>query len=71
MTLPDLKNLITVADLSKKYPTILSVGGIRGWLSQRNENGLKESGAIIKISRKLYIDETKFIDWLQTHKMKM
>jgi hypothetical protein len=71
MTLPDIKNLITVAELAIRYPIILSVGGIRGWLSQRNENGLKESGAIIKVSRKLYIDETKFIDWLRKHKMKI
>jgi hypothetical protein len=70
MTLPDLKNLITVAELAKRYPTILSVGGIRVWLRQRNENNLQESGAIIKISRKLYIDEPKFIDWLYKYKIK-
>ena len=70
MTLPDLKNLITIDELSKKYPTILSIRSIRWWIIDRKNNKLQESGAIIKISRKLYIDETKFIDWLQKNKMK-
>ncbi len=71
MTLPDLKNLITVEKLIEKYPVILSVGSVRWWLHQRNKNGLKDSGAIIKIEKKLFIDEVKFIDWLQKNKMKV
>lgn len=71
MTLPDLKTLITIDELARKYPTILGGKRIRWWWRQRNENGLKESGSIIKIERQLLIDETKFIDWLHKHKMKM
>jgi len=70
MTLPDLKTLITIDELARRYPTILGGGRIKWWLRQRNENGLKESGAIVKIERQLLIDETKFIDWLQKNKMK-
>jgi len=70
MTLPDIKNLITVAELAIRYPIILTGTRLRWWWRQRNENGLKESGAIVKIERQLLIDETKFIDWLQKNKMK-
>jgi hypothetical protein len=71
MILPDLKNLITIDELARRYPTILSIRSVRWWIIDRKNNNLQESGAIIKISRKLYIDETKFIDWLHKHKMKM
>lgn len=71
MTLPDLKTLITIDELARRYPTILSIRSVRWWITDRKNNKLQESEAIIKISRKLYIDETKFIDWLHKHKMKM
>ena len=43
MTLPDLKNLITIDELSKKYPTILSIRSIRWWIIDRKNNKLQET----------------------------
>lgn len=65
----ELHNLITVEELAKKHPK-LTIGGIRWWLFNRDRNGLKDSGAVIKMARKLFIDETKFIDWLYKNKIK-
>lgn len=70
MTLSDPRNLITIDEMARRLPTILTATRIKFWLRLRNENGLKESGAIVKIERQLLIDETKFIDWLQKNKMK-
>jgi hypothetical protein len=63
MIIQKLNDLITVEELVKKHPR-LTIGGVRWWLFNRNKNGLADSGAIIKMARKLFIDEIKFIDWL-------
>ena len=62
-------NLFTINDLAKKY-SILTVGGIKWWLRNRNKNGLQESGALCKVGKRLFIYEPKFIEWLQKHKLK-
>ena len=49
MILPDLKNLITIDELARRYPTILSIRSVRWWIIDRKNNNLQESGAIIKI----------------------
>lgn len=59
----NLNDLITVNELVKKYPQ-LTVGGVRWWLFSRKENGLENSKAVIKIARKIFIDEAKFVEWL-------
>lgn len=48
---------------SQKYPDF-PIGGIRHLIFCEAENGLAESGAIIRIGRKLLIDEAKFFDWV-------
>ncbi|MFK5894593.1 MAG: hypothetical protein QM504_15335, partial [Pseudomonadota bacterium] len=37
-------------------------------LKARQKNGLAESGAVLKISNKLYIHKPKFIDWFLSQK---
>lgn len=39
-------------------------GGIRHLIFHENNNGLKEHDAIIRIGRKVLIDEPKFFDWV-------
>ncbi|MDD5214869.1 MAG: hypothetical protein PHQ03_04935 [Methylococcales bacterium] len=41
------------------------MGGIRGWIFNEEKNGLKDSGAIIKIGKKLMINEQKFFEWIE------
>jgi hypothetical protein len=68
MTIPALNNLVTVEQLIKKYPQ-LTIGGVRWWLFHRKTNNLQNSKSIIKIGRKIFIDEPRFIDWLYKNKV--
>jgi hypothetical protein len=52
----------TVEELVQRNPQ-LTVGGVRHWLSQRNMNGLQQSGAILAPRRRLFIHEEKFFQW--------
>lgn len=62
MTTP---TFVTVPQLAQRQPA-LCVGGIRGWIFNEEKNGLKDSGAIIRIGKKLMIDEGKFIEWIKS-----
>jgi hypothetical protein len=61
MTTP---TLVTVPQLAQRQPA-LCVGGIRGWIFNEEKNGLKDSGAIIRIGKKLMINEQKFFEWIE------
>lgn len=57
--------LLNVPQLVQRQPA-LTVGGVRGWIFNEEKNGLKDSGAIIRIGKKLMIDEGKFIEWIKS-----
>jgi len=59
-------NLYNVKNFSAKYP-YLTVGGLRYKLFKAHENGLAESGAIVRDGRRLLIDEDKFFVWYEKH----
>ena len=40
-------------------------GGMRHLIFHEETNGLKESGAIIRVGRKILINEPKFFSWLE------
>ena len=52
--------LLTVAQFSEKHPAF-PIGGLRYQIFHEKENGLAESGAIIRFGRKVLIDETRFL----------
>ncbi len=56
--------LLNVNQLVQRQPA-LTVGGVRGWIFNEEKNGLKESGAIIRIGKKLMINEEKFFSWIE------
>ncbi|MDD5227806.1 MAG: hypothetical protein PHN45_09490 [Methylococcales bacterium] len=56
--------LLNVPQLAQKQPA-LTVGGVRAWIFNEEKNGLKDSGAIIRIGKKLMIDEDKFFAWIE------
>ena len=60
-----MTTFVTVPQLAQRQPAF-KIGGIRGWIFNEEKNGLKESGAIIRIGKKLVIDESKFIAWIQS-----
>lgn len=40
-------------------------GGIRSMIFNEETNGLKDSGAILRVGRKILINEHKFYDWIK------
>lgn len=40
-------------------------GGMRALIFNEETNGLKSSGAILRVGRKILIDEPKFYDWIK------
>ena len=58
-----IPTLFTVKQLCEKHPA-LAVGGVRFQIFNEHINGLAESGAIIRLGRKVLIDEDKYFDWV-------
>lgn len=59
-----MPTLSTVNQFNKKQPAF-TLGGLRSLIFNETSNGLKASGAIIRIGRKVLIDEEKFFGWVQ------
>ena len=56
-------NLHTVPQFVEKHPAF-TLGGIRWQIFNEDNNGLKESGAIIRLGRKVLIDTNRYFDWV-------
>lgn len=41
-----------------------AVGGVRWQIFNENTNGLAESGAVIRVGRKVLLDEDKYFAWV-------
>jgi len=54
---------LTVAQFCERHPAF-NIGGTRAWIFYENTNGLAKSGAIVRIGRKVLIDEAKFFAWV-------
>ncbi len=57
--------LSTVNQFTAKQPAF-TVGGLRAWIFNEHTNGLSKSGAIVRIGRKVLIDEAKFYTWVES-----
>ena len=57
--------LSTVNQFSAKQPAF-TLGGLRSLIFNENSNGLAKSGAIVRIGRKVLIDEAKFFAWVES-----
>jgi len=56
---------LTVQQFTAKH-TAFNTGGVRAWIFHENTNGLAKSGAIVRIGRKVLIDEAKFFAWVES-----
>ena len=56
-------NLKTVTQFSESNPAF-PVGGLRWQIFNEDKNGLKESGAIVRVGRKVLIDVDRYFDWV-------
>ncbi len=57
--------LSTVNQFTKKQPAF-TLGGLRSLIFNEHQNGLAKSGAIIRIGRKVLIDDAKFFAWVES-----
>lgn len=56
--------LETVRTLAQKYPDVITEGGLRWQIFNEESNGLKKSGAIIRLGRKVLIDADRYFAWI-------
>lgn len=61
MTTPTLS---TVKQFSDKHPAF-PIGGLRHRIFHEQINGLAKSGAIVRLGRKVLINEEKFFSWVE------
>ena len=55
--------LLTVPQFVKRFPAF-KMGGLRWHIFNEKENGLYDSGAVVRIGRKILIDATAFFKWV-------
>lgn len=67
-TLNNLTDVCTPKAFVKKYPDLLTPIQLDWILKTRHKNGLSQTGAVLKISRKLYLKKSAFIDWFLDQK---
>jgi len=54
----------TVKQFAERHPAF-SVASLRALIFDGNTNGLNESGAVVRINRKVLINEGRFFDWVE------
>ena len=59
------RNLKTVSQFSKEYPAF-PIGGLRWQIFNEDKNGLKASGAIMRVGRKVLINVDLYFDWVDS-----
>ncbi|MBK9130603.1 MAG: hypothetical protein IPM20_03025 [Gammaproteobacteria bacterium] len=50
--------------MAKRYPDAFSEGSLRWAIHNAERNGLARSGAIVRIGRRVLIDEELFLRWI-------
>ena len=67
-TQTSLTNVCTPASMVEENPDLFTEPQLDWILKTRHKNGLHETGAVLKISRKLYLNKSIFIDWFMSQK---
>jgi len=57
------RNLQTVAQFSASGP--FTQNQLRWWIFNAATNGLNESGAVVRVQRRIYIDVDRFDGWIE------
>ncbi len=57
--------LLTVNQFTDKNP-FSTEGGLRFQIFNANQNGLATSGAIVRLGRRVLIDEKKYFAWIES-----
>jgi len=61
-------DICTAKTLAFENQKILTERQVNWLLKTRHKNGLASAGAVLKISGKLYIHKTKFVEWFLQQK---
>jgi hypothetical protein len=57
--------LYTVAQFSERH-SFISQGGLRFQIFNAENNGLASFGAIVRMGRKVLIDESRYFEWVES-----
>ncbi|QPK65690.1 hypothetical protein IVG45_21150 [Methylomonas sp. LL1] len=57
--------LSTVNQFTDKHQAFTK-GGLRALIFNENSNGLAKAGAVVRLGRKVLIDEAKFFAWVES-----
>ena len=64
-----LQEVCTTEMLSEENSDLFTKGQLDWLLKTRYKNGLAETGAVLKISNKLYINKALFFEWFLKQKV--
>ena len=59
-----LDDLVTVKTFASRYPDVGTEAAIRWQIHSSANNGLQESGAIVKNGKKILIDVPQYLQWI-------
>lgn len=62
--MPDNRHYLTVKQTAQKNEFISELA-LRKLIFESETNGLAKSGAIKRIGRRILIEQTKFLDWIE------
>ena len=65
---PSYDDIAFPEQLAAEHPDKLSESQLRWLIKQRQHNGLKESGAVLKVGRRIYLNKRRFLKWLLSQK---
>ena len=57
------REIYTVKQFVEKYPAF-TLGGMNWRIFNREKNGLKEAGAVLKVGRRVLIDADRYFEWI-------
>ena len=63
-----LNDVVTIDTLHAAHPDLFTKPQLSWLLKTRHANGLSQLGAVLKISRKLYIKKSLFVNWFLEQK---
>jgi len=58
-----IPNLLTVKQFIEKHQAFCN-GGVRQQIFKAEENGMNEAGCLVRVGRRVLIDEEKYFDWI-------
>ena len=63
-SIQSIDDLTTVAELANEYPNLFTQKQLEWLVKSRKTNGLEETGAVLKVGRRLYLKRTIFFVWI-------